>query len=250
MNISRLALTVLLLAPAFGCSPDHPVRTASERQLLRVWSAPGSSVEERAEAVNRCFPPGIPISSIIALLGTNHAELRLVATANRGKFFEGGFTLTYGFGGGETVTIQAWGPTNANPLGAGFSDAKGWTRRSGSARTETNNPGEGQPAGAAAGSQPFSLETKRGADRSLVWPASQPFRCSASPGTLAVVTQAAADAVGVFAPHLTRDGPRRSVRAQRAYLPEARLPVTGRVASGHKGDNGSGLLCGSPPSFG
>ena len=89
MNISRFALTVLLLAPAFGCSPDHPVRTASERQLLRVWSAPGSSVEERAEAVNRCFPRGIPVSSIIALLGTNHTEFRLVAISNTGKSFEG-----------------------------------------------------------------------------------------------------------------------------------------------------------------
>jgi hypothetical protein len=159
MNMSRFALTVLLLAPAFGCSPDHPVRTASERHLLRAWSAPGSSIEERAEAVNRCFPRGIPVSSIVALLGTNHAELRLVATANRGKHSEGGVTLTYEFGGGETVTIQAWGPTNANPLGAGFSGAKGWIRRSRSARTQTNNPGEGQPAGAADGSQPFSLET-------------------------------------------------------------------------------------------
>ena len=159
MNMSRFALTVLLLAPTFGCSPDHPVRTVSERHLLRVWSAPGSSVEERAEAVNRCFPLGIPVSSIIALLGTNHAKLRLVAIANRGKFFEGGFTLTYGFGDGETVTIQAWGPTNANPLGAGFSGAKGWIRQSRSARTRTDNPGEGQPADAADGSQPFSLET-------------------------------------------------------------------------------------------
>jgi hypothetical protein len=152
MNISRFALTVLLLAPAFGCSPDHPVRTASERQLLRVWSAPGSSVEERAEAVNRCFPRGIPVSSIIALLGTNHTEFRLVAISNTGKSFEGLFTFTYGFGGGETVIIQALGPTNAVPVGGGFSGA--WF-----ARTRTNNPGEGQPAGSADGSQPFSLKT-------------------------------------------------------------------------------------------
>ena len=159
MNMSRFALTVLLLAPAFGCSPDHPVRTASERQLLRVWSAPGSSVEERAEAVNRCFPRGTPVSSIVALLGTNHTELRLIATANRGKSSEGAFTLTYGFGGGETVTIQAWGPVNADPLGAGFSGATGLIWGSPSARTRTNNAGESQPAGAADGSQPFSLET-------------------------------------------------------------------------------------------
>ena len=158
-HMSRFALMVLLLAPAIGCSPDHPARTASERHLLHVWSAPGSSVEERAEAVNRCFPPGIPLSSIMALLGTNHAELRLVAIANSGKSFEGRFTLTYGFGDEEAVTIQASGPTNANPLGAGFSDAKGWTRRSGSARTPTNSPGEGQPAGAADGSEPLSVET-------------------------------------------------------------------------------------------
>jgi hypothetical protein len=87
MNMSRFALTVLLLAPAFGCSPDYPVRTASE------------------------------------------------------------------------TPIQAWGPTNANPLGAGFDGAKGWIRRSRSAGIQTNNTGEDQPAGAADGSEPFNLET-------------------------------------------------------------------------------------------
>lgn len=159
MNISRFALTVLLLASAFGCSPDHPVRTASERQLLRVWSAPGSSVEERAEAVNRGFPRGIPVSSVIALLGTNHTELRLIGTYNRGKSPGGFFTLTYGFGGGETVLIQAQGPVNADPLGAGFYSAVGLIWGLPSARTGTNNPGGSQPAGPADGSQPFSLET-------------------------------------------------------------------------------------------
>jgi hypothetical protein len=145
MNISRFALTVLLLAPAFGCSPDHPVRTASERQLLRVWSAPGSSAEERAEAVNRCFPRGIPVSSLFALLGTNHTEFRLVAISNTGKSFEGLFTFTYGFGGEETVIIQASGPTNAIPLGGAFSEARGLIRGLPVARTQTNSTREGQP---------------------------------------------------------------------------------------------------------
>ena len=168
MNISRFALTVLLLAPAFGCDPDHPFRIASERQLLRVWSAPGSSVEERAEAVNRCFPRGIPLSSIMALLGTNHAELRLIAISNRGKASEGLFRLTYGFHDGEAVSIQAWGPTNANPLGAGFSGAESWMRPSGAARTRTNNPEEGQ-AGAMNVSQPIRSDTNPAPSVSGSW---------------------------------------------------------------------------------
>ena len=156
-----IAVSVLTIAIVTGSTmySASSSRRASERKLLRVWSAPGSSVEERAEAVNRGFPRGIPVSSVIALLGTNHTELRLIGTDNRGKSAGGFFTLTYGFGGGETVLIQAQGPVNADPLGAGFYSAVGLIRGHPSARTGTNNPGESQPAGAADGSHPFSLET-------------------------------------------------------------------------------------------
>ena len=165
-----IAVSVLMIVIVTGSTmySASSSRRASERKLLRVWSAPGSSVEERAEAVNRGFPRGIPVSSVIALLGTNHTELRLIGYYNRGKSPGGFFTLTYGFGGGETVRIQAQGPVNADPLGAGFYSAVGlqagvqkmsliWGLPS--ARTGTNNPGESQPAGPADGSQPFSLET-------------------------------------------------------------------------------------------
>jgi hypothetical protein len=162
-----IAVSVLTIAIVTGSTMYSASfsRRASERKLLRVWSAPGSSVEERAEAVNRGFPRGIPVSSVIALLGTNHTELRQIGYYNRGKSPGGFFTLTYGFGGGETVRIQAQGPVNADPLGVGFYSAVGLHSAAGliwglpSARTGTNNPGESQPAGPADGSQPFSLET-------------------------------------------------------------------------------------------
>jgi hypothetical protein len=139
-----IAVSVLTIAIVTGSTMYSASfsRRASERKLLRVWSAPGSSVEERAEAVNRGFPRGIPVSSVIALLGTNHTELRLIGYYNRGKSPGGFFTLTYGFGRGETVLIQAQGPVNADPLGAGFYSAVGliWGRESQSGRRGDFSP--------------------------------------------------------------------------------------------------------------
>jgi len=114
--IAVLVLTIAIVTGSTMYSASSS-RRASERKLLRVWTSPGSSVEERAEAVNRCFTRGTPISSIVAVLGTNHTALRRVATSNRGKESKDLFTLTYGFGGEGSVIIQAWVNENADPLG-------------------------------------------------------------------------------------------------------------------------------------
>ncbi len=158
--IAVSVVTIVIVAGSTMYSASSS-RRASERKLLRVWSAPGSSVEERAEAVNRGFPRGIPVSSVIALLGTNHTEVRLIGADNRGKAPGGFFTLTYGFGDGETVLIQATGPVNADPLGAGFYSAVGLIRGHPSARTRTSNPGESQPDGAANRGQPVGSRTNQ-----------------------------------------------------------------------------------------
>jgi hypothetical protein len=143
-----IAVSVLTIAIVTGSTmySASSSRRASERKLLRVWSAPASSVEERTEAVNRCFPRGTPISSIVAVLGTNHTALRRVATTNRGKDSKDLFTLTYGFGGEESVIIQAWVNENADPLGGAFSEARGLTRGLPVARTQANSTREGQQA--------------------------------------------------------------------------------------------------------
>ena len=153
--IAVSVLTIAIVAGSVMYSASSS-RTASERKLLRLWSAPASSVEERAEAVNRCFPRGTPISSIIAVLGTNHTALRRVATANRGKYSEDAFTLTYGFGGGESVIIQAWVRANADPLGGAFSGARGLIWEAPGARTQTTNTREDQQSIEATGKSRLS----------------------------------------------------------------------------------------------
>jgi hypothetical protein len=147
MKTSRFAFTLLVLALASGCSPDHPVPTASEQQLLRVWSMPGSSVEERAEAVNRYCRPGTPISSIITLLGTNHTGLRLTAINEKAGYRL--FAVTYEFAGEQNLNIQGWAPVNTDPMSAAFDRAFGWRGpgmlRREQMRSRSSDTGEVQP---------------------------------------------------------------------------------------------------------
>lgn len=56
------------------------------------------------------------------------------------------FTLAYGFGGEESVIIQAgWVNENADPLGGAFREARGLIRGRPAAATQGNNTREGQP---------------------------------------------------------------------------------------------------------
>ena len=142
LAVSVLTIVIVTGSTMYSASSS---RRASERKLLRVWSAPASSIEERTEAVNRCFARGTPISSMVAVLGTNHTALRRVATTNRGKDSKDLFTLTYGFGGEESVIIQAWVNENADPLGGAFDRALGVIRGLPAARTQANSTREGQP---------------------------------------------------------------------------------------------------------
>ena len=82
---------------------------------------------------------------MVAVLGTNHTALRRVSTTNRGKDSKDLFTLTYGFGGEESVMIQGWVNENTDPLGGAFDKALGLIRGLPAAKTQANSTGEGQP---------------------------------------------------------------------------------------------------------
>jgi hypothetical protein len=62
-----LGVTVALVL-AVVCSGMYG-RWAAKRQLLSVWRSSGATVRERAEAVNRFFPPGTQAAAIYSVLG-------------------------------------------------------------------------------------------------------------------------------------------------------------------------------------
>jgi hypothetical protein len=158
VNIRRTLFIIFLLGFAFGC---RPTQTPSERKLLRIWSAPGASVDERAEAVDRYFTNGTPITSIISLLGTNYTEFHLVAYVWTGKpYMEKAMELTYDFGT-QSVYIEALAPKDAPSLSAGYNGAHSseWMARLKSLRT--NYMGPGQLNDATNWSQPFTSDTNR-----------------------------------------------------------------------------------------
>ena len=63
MNVKLLLLAIVVVGA--GCSPSQ---TEAEKQLLRVWSAPGVMPKDRAAAVNRCFASGTRVSKIVSVL--------------------------------------------------------------------------------------------------------------------------------------------------------------------------------------
>ena len=162
MNLHRFTLGVLLLGGLSGCGPAGPVRTASERELLRVWSSASSSVDDRAEALNRCFSgTQTPASALIALLGTNYARFHLIAVVWTGRpYEEKAMELTYAFGG-EAVFIQVLAPVEADSFSGTFNGATSSTWRRDLTGTLTNHSREGQLDGAANRSLPIRLETNQ-----------------------------------------------------------------------------------------
>src|SRR5258708_2091542 len=67
MKIRRAFLTLTVFWALFA----HYALLAGDKEILRLWSAPGASVQERAAAVNRSFTNGTPITAVVAVLGTN-----------------------------------------------------------------------------------------------------------------------------------------------------------------------------------
>jgi len=59
---------IVALVLAVLCSGTF-ARWAAKRELLSVWRSSGATVRERAEAVNRFFPPGTQAAAIYSVLG-------------------------------------------------------------------------------------------------------------------------------------------------------------------------------------
>jgi len=76
-------------------------------ELSRIWRAPGKSVRERADAVNRAFTNGTPVSVVVAALGSNFTRCMSSARVWMGPGPEPPNTLwlSYRFGE-EEVTIH------------------------------------------------------------------------------------------------------------------------------------------------
>jgi hypothetical protein len=128
-------------------------------ELSRVWSGPKISVRQRAEAVNRAFTNGTPVSVIVAALGTNYTRCMSSARVWMGPGPEPPNTLwlSYRFGE-EDVTINTTATISENPLNAKFTGAGYSFQRKHSTET-TNKIGIGQQGAAANGSQPIRVET-------------------------------------------------------------------------------------------
>lgn len=131
MNTRRTFLTVAFL----GCSAA--LASASDG-LSRIWSAPRVSVRERAEAVNRAFTNGTPISVVVAALGTNYTQCFMSARVWLGPGPEPPNTpwLSYRFGE-EEVTVHTTATISEGPLKGQFTGA-GYSLPSGHSATTTN----------------------------------------------------------------------------------------------------------------
>ena len=155
-------------------------------ELSRIWSDRSMTVRQRADAVNRAFTNGTPVSVVVAALGTNYTRCMSSARLWLGPGPEPPNTLwlSYRFGEEEvTIGTSAVLGRDLDPLsgkftGAGYSwpvrrstettnriwigQATGslpeWAKES--AET-TNRIRIGQPDGAANGSQPIRSETNR-----------------------------------------------------------------------------------------
>jgi hypothetical protein len=155
MNTRRALLTVAFL----GWSA---VLASASDELSRIWSAPRVSVvRERAEAVNRAFTNGTPVSVVVAVLGTNYARCGSSARLWMGPGPEPPNTtwLSYRFGE-EQVIIGSSALFGEDQLTGTFTGA-GHSIPVKPASQMTNRISTGQPDGAANGSQPIRSETNR-----------------------------------------------------------------------------------------
>jgi len=97
---------------------------AEDSKLVRVWSAPGISVQQRAKAVNGAFTNGTPIRMVLAALCTNYGVLRPLSSVWVGPGPEPPKTcsLFYQFGE-DSVTIGTSADIAGDPLTGKFTGA-------------------------------------------------------------------------------------------------------------------------------
>ena len=126
MNAQRTFLIAALLTWTTG------VALADDElsELSRIWRAPGKSVRQRADAVNRAFTNGTPVSVVVSALGTNYTLCGSSARvwAGPGPETPNTFWLSYRFGKDEvTIGTSAVFGRDLDPLSCKFTGA-GYSR--------------------------------------------------------------------------------------------------------------------------
>jgi hypothetical protein len=124
-------------------------------ELSRIWRAPGKSVRERADAVNRAFTNGTPVSVVLAALGTNYTRCMSSARVWMGPGLEPPNTLwlSYRFGKEEvTIHSSAVLGRDSDALTGKFTGA-GYSLPVRPSTEATNRSRIGQPDGAVTGPQ-------------------------------------------------------------------------------------------------
>ena len=152
MNIPGAFLAAAVFGATLGSAT---LCVADDGLFLRLWSTPGISVRERAEAVNHFFANGTPIRVIVAALGTKYVAARPISSVWVGSEPEPRKTCSLDYSFGENAVIIdtsvdiAGDPLTGEFTGAGYSVTRS---------TETTNRiWIGPQDGAANGSQPIRL---------------------------------------------------------------------------------------------
>lgn len=149
MNGGRTFFIAAFLAWATGLA-------LADDELSRIWRAPGKSVRERADAVNRAFTNGTPVSVVVAALGTNYTRCMSSARVWLGPGPEPPNTLwlSYRFEDGEvTIHTSAVLGRDLDVLTGKFSSA-GYSLPVQPSAEATNPIRTGQSDGAADWGQP------------------------------------------------------------------------------------------------
>ena len=136
---------------------------AAGEDLSRIWSGRSATVRQRADAVNRAFTNGTPVSVVVAALGTNYTLCMSSARVWVGPGPEPPNTLwlSYRFGEEEvTIGTSAVLGRDLDALTGKFTGA-GYSLPVRPSTQATNRIRIGQPDGAANGSQPIRSETNR-----------------------------------------------------------------------------------------
>ena len=122
MNIMNTRGACFILA-LFGWSA---VVALAGEELSRIWRDPNATVQQRAEAVNRTFTNGTPVSVAVAALGTNFTRCMSSARVWVGPGPEPPNTLwlSYRFGKEEvTIGTSAVLGRDLDPLSGKFTGA-------------------------------------------------------------------------------------------------------------------------------
>lgn len=179
MSASRAFLAVVVVGWCI-------VLAAADAGFSPAWSDPSLSVRQRADAVNRAFTNGTPVSVVVAALGTNYGLCGSSARlwVGQGPEPPNTFWLEYRFGEDEVTigTTAVFGRDldilSSKFTGAGYSLPSGrsaetanriwmgratgrlpdWAKEPGA---KTNRIRVGQPDGAANRGQPVGSETNR-----------------------------------------------------------------------------------------